>query len=154
MGTTLTAMVADSARAVWVIGHVGDSRAYQYREGVFRQLTRDDTWVQERVDAKELTPDQARRHPFGHIVTQGLGLDQPPRPWVLTGDLRRGDVYVLCTDGLAGTVDDELIAGVIRDQDPGSGPLFDAEKVCRDLVDMANRRGGHDNITLAVMQVA
>jgi protein phosphatase len=153
MGTTLTAMVADSARALWVVGHVGDSRAYQYREGVFRQVTRDDTWVQERVDAQELTPDQARRHPFGHIVTQGLGLDQPPRPRVLTGDLRRGDVYLLCTDGLAGMVEDELIAGVIRDQARDSGAPFDAGMVCRTLVDMANRRGGHDNVTLAVMQV-
>ncbi len=69
MGTTLTAMALDAGSMSWVVGHVGDSRAYLYRAGELTQLTRDDTWVQDRVDAAQLTKEQAKRHPFGHLLS-------------------------------------------------------------------------------------
>lgn len=150
MGTTVTAFAADPDEGSWSIGHVGDSRAYLLRHGSFRQLTRDDTWVQQRVDAAELTPEQARRHPFGHILTQCVGLEDPPTPQILSGRLERGDVFLLCTDGLAGMLDDEFIADALRAH---FSPGPDAEGAVDALVAGAKDRGGYDNITVAIISV-
>jgi len=84
MGTTLTAMAFDLDGKAYVLGHVGDSRAYRLRADVLDQLTPDDTWVQASVDANELTPEQAKRHPFGHILTQCVGLADPPTHTFMT----------------------------------------------------------------------
>lgn len=153
MGTTLTAFAADPEGETWAIGHVGDSRAYLLRHGSFRQLTRDDTWVQQRVDAAELTLEQARRHPFGHILTQCLGLEETPAPQVLSGRLESGDVFLLCTDGLAGILEDELLSDALRAHvSPGEGPA-DVEGAAARLVAMAKDRGGYDNISVALIAV-
>jgi PPM family protein phosphatase len=154
MGTTLTALVADVAAGAWVIGHVGDSRAYLLRHGSFRQLTRDDTWVQQRVDAEQLTPDQARRHPFGHILAQCLGLDDAPVPQVMSGSLRAGDLFVLCTDGLTGVLEDEVLADVLRAHTHGAGAPADVEAAARTLVATALDRGSGDNVTVALLAVS
>ena len=154
MGTTLTAFAATVEDGTWVIGHAGDSRAYLLRHGSFRQLTRDDTWVQQRVDAAELTPAQARRHPFGHILTQCLGLEDPPEPQVLTGRLQPGDLFLLCTDGLAGMLEDEVIADALRAHAQGAAHAADLEGAARTLVEMARERGGYDNITVALVAVS
>lgn len=154
MGTTLTALAATAENGIWVIGHAGDSRAYLLRHGSFRQLTRDDTWVQQRVDAAELTPAQARRHPFGHILTQCLGLEEPPEPQVLTGCLQPGDLFLLCTDGLAGMLENEVIADALRAHTQGAARAADLEGAARALVEMARDRGGYDNITVALVAVS
>ncbi|MSR21318.1 MAG: serine/threonine-protein phosphatase [Gemmatimonadetes bacterium] len=102
MGTTLTALAVDPATDLFVLGNVGDSRAYRFRAGELTRLTRDDTWVQERLDAKRLTPEQARRHPFAHLLTQCLGLEDTPKPRITEGTVQVGDAYLLCSDGLVG----------------------------------------------------
>lgn len=148
MGTTLTALAIDPATGKYAIGHVGDSRAYRYRDGTLVQLTRDDTWVQRRVEAAELTPDQARRHPFGHILTQCVGLEDAPEPQVLTGKVEAGDVYVLCTDGLVGMLEDADVKDILEAHGEEG-----AEAVASALVSLARDRGGFDNITVAVATV-
>jgi len=153
MGTTLTAFAADPEEEAWAIGHVGDSRAYLLRHGSFRQLTRDDTWVQQRVDAAELTPEQARRHPFGHILTQCLGLEETPTPQVLSGRLESGDVFLLCTDGLAGMLEDELLSDALRAHVSPGDAAPDVEGAARTLLAMAKDRGGYDNISVALIAV-
>lgn len=153
MGTTLTALLADTRRGRWAIAHAGDSRAYLLRHGSFRQLTRDDTWVQARVDESLLTPEQARRHPFGHILTQCLGLEEAPVPQVLEGDLREGDLFLLCTDGLTGMVEDEALADTLRAYAPKGAGAQEIADAARALVDMANGRGGRDNVTAALVAV-
>lgn len=153
MGTTITAFAADPGGDGWTIGHVGDSRAYLLRHGSFRQLTRDDTWVQQRVDAAELTPEQAKRHPFGHILTQCLGLEERPTPQVLTGRLEPGDVFLLCTDGLAGMLEDELLSDALRAHVSGGPDGTDVEGAASTLVAMAKDRGGYDNISVALIAV-
>ncbi len=153
MGTTLTAMAFDVDGREYVLGHVGDSRAYRLRAGSLDQLTPDDTWVQERVDAKELTPEQAKRHPFGHILTQCVGLEDPPEPHIYDGTAAVGDVYLLCSDGLVGMLEDEDIARILQEQlgdPPNRDNLEDAAKA---LVAAANDAGGHDNITVALVGV-
>jgi len=152
MGTTLTALFADVGTGAWCVGHVGDSRAYLLRRGVLRQLTRDDTWVQQKVDAEELTPAQARRHPCGHILTQCLGSDAPPRVQVLTGSLEPGDLFLLCSDGLVGMLADEELAATLRAH--AGPPEADVEGAARTLVASALERGGHDNVTVALVSVS
>lgn len=153
MGTTLTAILADARHGRWSIGHVGDSRAYLLRHGSFRQLTRDDTWVQARVEESLLTPDQARRHPFGHILTQCLGLEDAPSPQILEGELQAGDLFLLCTDGLTGLLEDEVLADALRAHAPKGAGADDIAAAARSLITMANGRGGRDNITAALIAV-
>lgn len=152
MGTTLTAFLADVVDEAWCVGHVGDSRAYLLRRGAFRQITRDDTWVQQKVESNQLTPEQARHHPWGHILTQCLGSDEPPRVQVLTGSLEAGDLFLLCTDGLVGMLDDDTLARILRARI--GHPAADIESAARSLIAAAVARGGHDNVTVALVAVA
>ena len=148
MGTTLTAMAIDPLSGNFGIGHVGDSRAYRFREGDLLQLTRDDTWVQERVEHEDLTPEQAKRHPFGHLLTQCVGLEAPPEPHVVTGQVQAGDLYLLCSDGLVGMLEDEAMVDLLREASGES-----ARTIAQRLVDAANKNGGLDNITAALLIV-
>jgi PPM family protein phosphatase len=153
MGTTITALAVDPEADLYVLGHVGDSRAYRFRHGGLTQLTRDDTWVQERVDANVLTLEQARRHPFAHLLTQCLGLDEAPTPHIVQGSVEVGDAYLLCTDGLVGMVDDEELEAILVHAIGSNGKLGDAEPVLRALLDAANEAGGHDNITAVLLTI-
>lgn len=147
MGTTLTALAVNVESGAYVLGHVGDSRAYRYRHGGLSQLTRDDTWVQERVEADQLTVEQARRHQFAHLITQCLGLEDAPTPHILHGSVDTGDSYLLCTDGLVGMLEDQQLEAILtisRD---------DPKDTLQALLDAANEAGGLDNITAALLTV-
>lgn len=148
MGTTLTTFFPHPGSGAFVISHVGDSRAYRLRSDVFSQLTTDDTWVQERVDADEFTVEQARNHPFGHILTQCVGLESEPEPQLTSGTLEHGDVYLLCTDGLLGAVETEEIQAHLA-----FGPEEVLKSSARSLVELAKERGGLDNITVVLVAV-
>jgi protein phosphatase len=152
MGTTITALVVDPATDVYVLGHVGDSRAYLFRDGKLTQLTRDDTWVQERVDAQILTAEQARRHPFAHLLTQCLGLEDTPTPHILHGSVQIGDAYLLCTDGLVGMVEDGDLEDILA-RELGKNGAAEGEPALQALLDAANAAGGHDNITAVLMSI-
>lgn len=154
MGTTITALAVDPDSDAFVLGHVGDSRAYLYRGGSLTQLTRDDTWVQERVEADILTLEQAKRHPFAHLLTQCLGLHEAPSPHILEGSVQVGDVYLLCTDGLAGMLDDAQLREILAEQIDGDGGAAAGESAVRALLDAANAAGGHDNITAVLITIA
>lgn len=156
MGTTITAFAVDPVSDMFVLGHVGDSRAYLFRAGTLTQLTKDDTWVQERIDAQQLTPEQARRHPFSHLLTQCLGLEDTPVPHITQGVVEIGDVYLLCTDGLVGLVEDRTLEEILGRELGANGAGADAahrEPVVRALVDAANDAGGYDNITAVLVTI-
>lgn len=153
MGTTITALAVDSESDVYVLGHVGDSRAYRYRDGTLTQLTRDDTWVQERVEADQLTDEQARRHPFAHLLTQCLGLDEPPSPHITHGSVEVGDTYLLCTDGLVGMIDDPELESILRLR-IGENGAGEGEPALQALLDAANDAGGYDNITAVLLTIS
>ncbi|HET9949712.1 MAG TPA: protein phosphatase 2C domain-containing protein [Longimicrobiales bacterium] len=148
MGTTLTALALDARAGLWVVGHVGDSRAYLLRGGALARLTRDDTWIQERVDAGELTPEEARGHPHAHILLQCLGLDETPVPQLVHGRIEPHDAFLLCTDGLTGMLDDAALEEVLA-----SAPLDreGPEPALRALLDAAIAAGGHDNVTAVLV---
>ncbi len=144
MGTTATALVLLPNR--FLLGHVGDSRAYRLREGQFEQLTKDHSYVQEQVDAGLLTPEQARVHPYSNVITRCVGANQDVIPDTYSGDLRVGDVVLLASDGLTGMLEDEHIHKIL--EAPG-GPQDWVDAMIND----ANRRGGLDNITTIVVKI-
>jgi serine/threonine protein phosphatase PrpC len=151
----------------WIIGDrlytvaVGDSRIYLARGGAIQQLTTDHTWIQEAIDLRAITPEQARGHPNKHIIQRFLGSREPPQPDFrlrlssAESDaqaeanqgliLEPGDQILLCTDGLTDLVNDSDILTVL--QSKGGQPALER------LIGHANQRGGHDNITLVLIQV-
>lgn len=139
LGTTAT--MAGLLGDTLYLAQVGDSRAYLVREGVARQITRDQSLMQRLVDAGELTQDEADRSERRNIILQALGPEPSVKIDLTHQRLSRGDVLVLCTDGLSGLVKTEEIAEVIT-QTP------DLAAACRELVDRANEQGGPDNITV------
>ena len=159
MGTTCA--------CAWVVddrlysASVGDSRIYLVRDDSIHQLTTDHTWVQEAIESGALTPEQARNHPNAHVIRRHLGSPHPVVP-----DLRLridpgetdgqaqsnqgmqllpDDQLLLCSDGLTDLVDDEEILNALKFR-----PI---EEALNWLVDLANARGGHDNITIVALQV-
>ncbi|MDH3271452.1 MAG: protein phosphatase 2C domain-containing protein [Gemmatimonadota bacterium] len=146
MGTTLTAMVINLESGAWVIGHVGDSRAYRLRGGTLEQLTRDDTWVQDQIDRGGMPEESARLSPYAHLLTQCVGLEDPPTPQLLAGVAQAGDAFLLCTDGLVGMITDNQIERLLGEAHDAPGT--DSLDV---LLEAANRAGGQDNITAAIV---
>jgi len=144
MGTTATVMVLFSRR--YLIGQVGDSRAYLLREGDFLQLTKDHSYVQEQVDAGLLTPEQARTHPYSNVITRCVGANEDVAPDIYFGNLEQGDRVLLASDGLTGMLEDQQIAVIMGDEE---NPEVCVNKMITD----ANRRGGLDNITAIVVRV-
>ncbi len=142
MGTTLT--VAYSFCSDLFIAHVGDSRAYLFREGNLHQLTRDHTLAQEMADRGKIAPDAVARHRFRHILTNVLGGHPGPIDTEIQHlRLADKDRLLLCTDGLTDMLDDATIAGVLkRHEAPG--------EICRALVDLALESGGRDNVTVVL----
>jgi len=144
MGTTASCMLMGGGR--WIIGHIGDSRVYLMRDGVFRQVTKDHSYVQEQVDAGFLTPEQARYHPYSNVITRCVGANAMVEADVLEGQLQNGDIYVICSDGLTGMVEDPQLKKIVESR-VTPGRMVDA------MITEANRRGGLDNITAVVVQV-
>jgi serine/threonine protein phosphatase PrpC len=139
--TVVAALVADAV----TVAHLGDVRAYLLREGQARRLTSDHSWVQERLDAGLISPDEARAHPHRNVVTHALGIEFTARPDVVRAGMQTGDVLLLCSDGRWGLVEDQEMAGMVAET---NGPAAAA----RALVDLALARGGHDNISVIVVR--
>ncbi len=144
MGTTATAMVIIGDK--YLIGQVGDSRAYVLRDGTLVQLTKDHSYVQEQVDAGYLSPEEARTHPYSNVITRCVGANVDVTPDVYSGTLQVGDVYLLASDGLTGMIEDEDLMGLME-------RLREPQQLADELVDEANRRGGLDNVTVIVIRV-
>jgi len=145
MGTTLTAGTM-AAGGTFIVGHVGDSRAYLLRDGEFRQLTTDHSRVQELVDDGRLTADEAAVHPMRNVITRALGMDATVDVDIYPIQLEPGDRVLFCSDGLTGMLRDDLVGAELRRD-------ADLSRVAARLVDAANSAGGEDNITVVVASV-
>lgn len=145
MGTTTTALLL-SSHGWWVIGHVGDSRAYLVREGTASRLTEDHTYVQELVKQGRLSEEEARTHPRSSLLTRALGTTEDVPVDVFSGELMSGDRFVLASDGLMTMVREDRIHELL--QEPW-GP----EKLVDRLIAEANACGGHDNTTAIVVDI-
>jgi serine/threonine protein phosphatase PrpC len=144
MGTTLTLGYVVNSQLF--VSHVGDSRAYLYRNGVLTQLTNDHSFVADLLRAGAVRPDQARHHPLRHVITNVIGGNEPGvRAESHTVDLLPEDGLLLCSDGLTDMVSAEEIGAVLAGEPA-------PEVACRRLVELANDRGGPDNITVIVAQ--
>ncbi len=143
MGTTVTGLtfVGDYA----FFGHVGDSRAYLIRDGHIEQLSDDHSLVNEQLKAGLITPEQARMSRFKHIITRSVGFEEDVAVDTMVVPVEEGDLYVLCSDGLANLVSTLEIRDTIYDHFLRDAP--------RALIALANERGGDDNITVVVAYV-
>ena len=142
MGTTLVGLLAGGERIA--LAHVGDSRAYLVRAGRIRQLTDDHSLVAELVRRREITEHAAHGHPHRHVLTRALGVRRSVEPDLVELTPEEEDRFVLCSDGLTGLVADDEIAEIAA-----SGR--DLDVACERLVELANSRGGDDNITALIV---
>ncbi len=136
---------ADAAE-LFALVNVGDSRTYLLRHGRLRRVTVDHSYVQELVTTGHITDDEARTHPRRNIVTRALGIDPSVRVDAWTLPIVRGDRFVLCSDGLVDEVHDDAISDVLT-------TIADAQRAADELVALANREGGRDNVTVVVVDV-
>jgi len=144
MGTTLTAGML-GADGQLLVGHVGDSRAYLFRDAELTQITDDHSLVEEMVRGGELTPEQAEVHPQRSIITRALGIDPQVDVDVYPIELQPGDRILFCSDGLTTMVRQDEMAGILaREHDP--------KRAAQLLVDAANAAGGEDNVTAVIVE--
>ena len=146
MGTTVALVLARDAR-LW-LAHVGDSRVYLIRAGEIHRLTQDHSLVAQMVKAGQITAGEARKHHLRNVITRSLGFEAAVEPEIQTLEWIEGDYLLLCSDGLTGMLEDEEIARVV------TAGGADLPAVCRDLIALANERGGTDNISVVVARNA
>jgi len=143
MGTTIAALRITGNEAF--IAHVGDSRVYLFRDNAFVPLTSDHSWVNEQLQKKLISPDEAKNHRYRNVITRALGnrLDVDIDVRVL--EAQPGDIFLLATDGLTGQVDDSELEKTLREQ-------TDLRTCANYLVEKANSSGGPDNITVLLIR--
>lgn len=148
MGTTAVGLllVEHSGAPSWLVFNVGDSRAYRLADHRLEQLSVDHSYVQELVDSGEITPLAARVHPQRNVVTRALGVDSGVEPDLWLRSPAAGERFLLCSDGLSGELDDATIAEVLSTS-------VSADAAARELVRRALEAGGHDNVTVLVLDV-
>jgi protein phosphatase len=139
MGTTLTAVYVDGSEIA--VAHVGDSRAYLFRDGELGLLTQDHTLVGELVKRGKLTEEQAAEHPQRSIITRALGIDAQVEVDTWTYGARAGDLVLLCSDGLTSMISEDQISDILAHE-------TDLDTAATRLVAAANEAGGRDNITV------
>ena len=140
MGTTLT-LLWEGKQKVW-IAHVGDSRAYLYRNGQLTRQTEDHSMVAELIKNKAITPEAAANHPYRHVITRALGSEPVVLPDVFCVEKNPGDIWLACSDGLHNMLSDEEIAEVLA--------ALEGEKAAEKLLEMALEHGGNDNISFVL----
>ncbi len=140
MGTTLSVLWRFGKYAY--IAHVGDSRIYRLREGNLEQITQDHSLVEELVRARIITKEQAKTHPRRNVITRALGTQGENQPDLLAADIQKDDVWLLCSDGLSGMVEDADIRRVLME--------YSLEEAADKLIDLALKAGGKDNVTLVL----
>ena len=148
MGTTMTAALVDDANGRVTFGHVGDSRAYRFREGELEQLTEDHSLVGELIRSGKLTREEAEVHPQRSVITRALGTDPDVDVDTFTVDAQPGDLFLICSDGLSSMVSDKTILKVLREN------RTNLQAAAKGLIAAANRGGGDDNITVVLFELA
>ncbi|NLI20509.1 MAG: Stp1/IreP family PP2C-type Ser/Thr phosphatase [Clostridiales bacterium] len=143
MGTTLT-VLWESKTDLW-IAHVGDSRAYLYRDGVLACRTTDHSLVGELLRNKVITPEAAKTHPYRSVITRAMGTDPMVEPDLLRVEKRAGDVWLICSDGLYNMLEDDEIQAVLAERE--------GDEAADRLLELALDHGGHDNISLVLGRV-
>jgi protein phosphatase len=139
MGSTATAAVFRNNEAL--IGHIGDSRAYLFRDGSLTQITKDHSYVQMLIDNGYITKKDALRHPNRNVITRAVGTDEEIDVDIFIIPLKKGDAILLCSDGLNGLVTDREIASILK---RGIATATD------ELINAALDHGGEDNVSVVL----
>lgn len=142
MGATLVVAMIRNNRAY--IANLGDSRIYRFRNRRLLQLTKDHSVVSELLDKGKIKPEEAENHEAQGEITHYIGMEDKVRPYIRSFLLKKGDRLLLCTDGLTDEIDDKAIAAILAGKQ-------DCNQTCKALVDAANTAGGHDNITVVIV---
>lgn len=141
MGTTLEICLIYNNKAY--IGHVGDSRIYRIRKDVIRKLTKDHSYVQKLIEDKKITREEAKSHPKKNMLTKALGCTPYVEPDIRARNFERGDIFIMCSDGLTNMVDEKRIYELVTQ---------DINKAADELINEANAAGGYDNITVIIIK--
>jgi serine/threonine protein phosphatase PrpC len=144
MGTTIVGVYFAKDNEV-VVGHVGDSRLYFFREGVLKQVTEDHSLLNDYLKAKKLTPEEIEAFPHKNVIVRALGMKDNVLVDVTKVAPHEGDVFLLCSDGLSGMVTDAQMQAMLAGQ-------TDLDKTCSMLIDAANANGGNDNVTCVLVR--
>jgi protein phosphatase len=145
MGTTIVAALFHGNRVS--IGHIGDSRCYRLRGEKFEQLTHDHSLLQEQIDSGQLTPEQARYSLNKNLVTRALGIEAIVPADIAEYRLEAEDIYLLCSDGLTDMVEPETVHSIL------DGRRSVLPEAAAEMIDLANRNGGRDNISVVLVRV-
>jgi len=143
MGTTVVVVLVENGNAF--VAHVGDSRVYLLRDGAIEQVTEDHSLIAEKIRHGLITPEEAKNHRMRNVITRSLGYQEDVEVDLTVRAIRRGDQYLLCSDGLSGHVEDEEMANLLLSNSP--------QNAARKLVVLACDRGGDDNITTVIARV-
>ncbi|WP_330647212.1 protein phosphatase 2C domain-containing protein [Thioclava sp. FTW29] len=141
IGSTVVSLLVQGED--WFVVWSGDSRAYLMREGHLVQQSRDHTELQAMLDGGQLRPEDARSYPRKNVITRAIGVTAEPQCDIVSGKLRAGDLFVLCSDGLMEHMADREIAAIVRDYPP--------QAACNQLIRETLARGARDNVTVVVI---
>ena len=144
MGTTIVTVYFAKDSEV-VVGHVGDSRVYFFRENTLRMITEDHSLLNDYLKAKKLTPEEIEAFPHKNVIVRALGMKDTVTVDINRVEPKDGDIFLLCSDGLSGMVPDKQIESILQSQP-------DLDKACAQLIDAANANGGNDNVTCVLAQ--
>lgn len=144
MGTTLTAMLFHTGRVHFA--HVGDSRAFLFRDGKIEQMTQDHSWIAEQVKAGVMTESEAKESKFRHIITRSVGFEREVDVDIIGAPVVPGDCFLMCSDGMSNYVENDELGRILA--------TTYYRRVPQLLVDIANDRGGDDNITVVLICAA
>lgn len=144
MGCTAELMVFSEDK--FILGHMGDSRSYRYKNRQLKQLSQDHSLVQEQLNKGLITPEEARKHTMKNVILRAVGVDETPALDLIRGNLSAGDIFLLCSDGLTDMVEDSGITAVLA----STAPLTRKTEL---LVELAKTAGGHDNITVVLIEI-
>ena len=140
MGTTLEICLIYNNKAY--IGHIGDSRIYRIRKDVIRKLTKDHSYVQQLVEDKKITREEAKIHPKKNMLTRALGCTPYVEPDLRARNFEKGDIFIMCSDGLTNMVEEKRIYELVKQ---------DINTAAGNLINEANSAGGYDNITVIII---
>ncbi|MEJ7604157.1 MAG: protein phosphatase 2C domain-containing protein, partial [Kofleriaceae bacterium] len=144
MGTTLTAMLVHGGRAHLV--HAGDSRCYMFRDGTLKQLTEDHSWIAEQLRNGAISEAEAKSSKFRHVITKSIGFERDIDADIKSVSVQAGDCFVLCSDGMSNYIEHGELERIVA--------MTWYRRLPETLIDLANQRGGDDNITVVVGLVA
>jgi len=144
MGTTIVATLFCDDHIV--IGHVGDSRVYRLRDGKLHQLTEDHSLLNDYIKMKRMTEEEIGKFQHKNVIVRALGMKESVQVDVMTDAFKLGDVYLMCSDGLSGMIDDDGLCEVLKQE-------TDVDRACEALITLANRNGGVDNITCVLAKL-